>query len=81
MPRGYPSSINAGTILLVVYVIFGFYFINSYFHFVDISKVIPTSTISNITGIINVIGGILLVIGGFNLLRIKKASNHYPPQR
>lgn len=81
MARGYPgSSINTGSIFLVVYVVFGLYFINSYFNLIDLAKIIPATALPNITGIINVVGGILLVLGGFNFLRMKKV-NPYPPIR
>lgn len=80
MARGYPSSINSGTIFMVVYVVFGLYFVNLYFKLVDLTKVIPASSLANITGVINVVGGILLILGGFNFLRLKKA-HPYPPGR
>jgi hypothetical protein len=65
---------NTSTIILAVYVAFGLYFANSYFKFVDLSKIITTG----IAGALNLIGGILLVIGGLNFLRRK---DYYPGRR
>ena len=65
---------------MVVYIVFGLYFVNSYFNLVDISKIIPATILPSVAGIVNVVGGILLIIGGFNFLRMKK-THPYPPAR
>ncbi|HTY43783.1 MAG TPA: hypothetical protein VMC80_00895 [Patescibacteria group bacterium] len=69
---------NTNTIIFAVYLAFGLYLLNSYFKFLDLSKIISGYSVTGIAGIITVIAGILLILGGLNFLRKK---NYYPERR
>jgi hypothetical protein len=55
---------NFRTLFFTAYVVFGFYFINSFAKFVDFGK-----WISAIDPWMDLIGGILLILGGIFFLR------------
>lgn len=58
---------EAKTIIFLLHLVFGLYFINIGFHFVTIPEVV-----SNFEAWIILIGGFLILLGGINYLRIGK---------
>jgi len=56
-------------VILLVYVVFGIYFINYPFQFLEIPKLI-----SGFDSFIIFIGGILILVGGINYVRLLRKS-------
>jgi hypothetical protein len=61
-------------IIIVVYLVFATYLINSAFSFYELPEVV-----SDYDSVINLIAGILLILGGISSFRIRK-HKHLGPQ-
>ena len=72
MRGSHPRKRGGSGFLLVVYLIFGAYFINYAFNFVKLP-----AAIDPINKWIIFIGGILIIFGGINLLRLNRYKSRY----
>lgn len=62
---------KTGIIILLIYLIFGAYFINLAFPFYETPE-----AISQFEEMINLVGGILIILGGINSMRLARKKNH-----
>ena len=61
---------NLNSIILFVYVIFGLYFINLSFNFINLP-----GFFLNFNKWINLVAGILIIFGGFNFFKNKRLTS------
>jgi Na+/alanine symporter len=67
---GEKKGLNLRVVFGLLYAVFGLYFLNGYFNFVDLSSIV--SKITDFSKFVGLITGALLIVSAFMVLRKKK---------